>query len=296
MPRSRCWFLAFAIIASATALPAQQLQIHFLDVGQGDAALIVTPRGRVVLIDAGSARSGVAEILQANHMDTLDLAIASHNHADHIGGIADVLASAVVRFYMDNGIPSTTATYRRTLRTVEARGVQYLQATSRTITVDSVRFRVVPPRPGVGDQNNSSVGIVVQYGQFRALFTGDSELGELEYWLQHDSIPHVQVLKVAHHGSENGTSEDWVAATRPLVAVVSVGARNSYGHPAASALALWSAVAKRVYRTDRDGGIEVEADSTGQFSVTNNGTVGCRVTYLATRVTRVEGGSNVLCH
>src|SRR3989442_2273224 len=109
--------------------------------------------------------------------------------------MAAVLATTVVRYYLDNGIPHTTATYQRTLQAVEASGAQYLQATARTITVGSARLRVLPPPPGVEDQNNGSVGLLVEFGEFRALLPGDSEQFDLGYWFSHDSLPQVQVLK-----------------------------------------------------------------------------------------------------
>jgi beta-lactamase superfamily II metal-dependent hydrolase len=182
--------------------------------------------------------------------------------------MADVLATTVVRYYLDNGIPHSTAAYQRTVQAAEASRAQYLQASARTITVGSARLRVLAPPSEQVDQNNGSVGILVEYGQFRALLTGDSEQYELEYWLEHDSIPQVQVLKVAHHGSWNGTTEAWAARTRPQVAVISVGADNQYGHPAAQVVALWTSLGARVYRTDRDGTVAVDAQRDGTFTVT----------------------------
>ena len=260
--------LGAILLVGAGRVWGQDLQIRFLDVGQGDAALIIAPEGKKVLIDAGRGSWPVVPYLRANHYDTLDLVVASHNHADHIGGMADVLATTVVRYYLDNGIPHTTATYQRTIQALEASGAQYLQATARTITVGSARLRVLAPPSEQVDQNNGSVGILVEYGQFSALFTGDSEQYELGYWLKHDSIPQVQVLKVAHHGSWNGTTDAWAARTRPQVAVISVGAHNQYGHPAAEVVALWASVGARVYRTDRDGTVTIDARRDGTFSVT----------------------------
>lgn len=262
----------------APALRAQNLEILFFDVGQGDAVLITAPdsaggsgsgNGRVrrVLIDAGAARTAVHGELARRGIDTLDLVVASHNHADHIGGLEAVLRGRVVRFYMDNGVPHTSATYRRLLDAVESRGVRYLRAESRTITLGTARLRVLAP-PGFPDeQNDNSVGLVLEFGGFRALFTGDSEHAELAHWLASGSVPRVMVVKAAHHGSWNGTSAAWAAATRPGVVVVSVGARNSYGHPAASALAQWTAVGARVYRTDSDGAILITVRPDGAFSV-----------------------------
>ena len=278
------------IATSAASLTAQGLTIRFLDVGQGDAALIQTPEGKTVLIDAGRPGSSVGGFLAANRIDTLDLVVASHNHDDHIGGMSPVVSSFFVRNYLENGIPQATATYRRTVRALSERQVRVLRAEARVITLGSARVRVLslpPTEENQEQQNNWSVGLLVEYGTFRALFTGDSEQDELKYWLEHDSIPPVQVLNVAHHGSWNGTTEEWAEATRPLVAVISVGARNAYGHPGGRVVELWSDVAARVYRTDRDGGVTVEADSTGRFVVTTDAELGCPVTYPIMEASRV---------
>jgi len=264
--------LALSLLLLALPLWGQQLELRFLDVGQGDAVLVREGR-KTAVIDAGPS-GDVALRLRALGIDTIDLAVASHNHVDHIGGMAVILSQFVVRFYLDNGLPHTTATYQRTIQAVAASGAQYLGPTARTITLGSARLRVMPPPPGGGDrsggradQNNSSVGIVVEFGDFRALLTGDSELPELEYWLRHDTVPGVQVAKVAHHGSWNGTSREWVERTHPAAAVISVGAGNSYGHPSAQTLALWEAVGARMYRTDRDGGVLMLANRDGTFVV-----------------------------
>ncbi len=267
-----CLFVAGS--TQGQQLPSRQggslgvLSIRQLDVGQGDAALVTTPEGKRILIDAGPNKNAVAAMLWAAGIDTIDLVVASHAHADHIGGMPTIFSVFVVRAFLDNGIPYTTATYARTLAAVENEpGLQYLSPTNRTITVGSVILRVLPP-PGVaGSQNNNSVGLLIEYGKFRALYTGDSEQRELSSWLQAESIPRVTLLKAAHHGSRNGATYEWIQATTPSVVVISVGARNGYGHPAPELEQAWEAAGARVYRTDRFGEIEVEASSDGKFAV-----------------------------
>jgi beta-lactamase superfamily II metal-dependent hydrolase len=247
-------------------LSAQQLEIHFLTVGQGDAA-IVQEGGHTAIIDAGP--SGINAFLTIFHIDTIDLVVASHPHADHIGGMLELLQSHVVRFYLDNGIAYTTAIYRQTLDAVRASGAQYLNATSRTITLGAAQIHVLAPPPHT-TINNGSVGILIEYGEFRALFTGDSEQEELRYWLASGAIPRVNVVKVAHHGSPNGTSAEWITATQAQVAVISVGAGNSYGHPSSAIINEWHSAGARVFRTDRDGTVFVVANEDGSFVVTTD--------------------------
>jgi beta-lactamase superfamily II metal-dependent hydrolase len=281
--RALCLILALVAASPATAQPTRDsaiaepsLRIQQLDVGQGDAALITTPEGRQILIDAGPSADRVAAMLRAQGVDTLDLVIASHGHADHIGGMAMVFQAFVVRAYVDNGIPHTTATYRRTLDAIEREpGLRYLQPTDRAITIGPVTVRILSsPRPD-GSQNNNSVGVVVEYGQFRALYTGDSEVPELAGWIAAGRIPRVTMVKVAHHGSWNGTTPELVRAASPAIAVISVSARNSYGHPSPQVERMWSAGRAAVYRTDRDGTVEVVAKGDGSFVVrTARGRVG----------------------
>jgi beta-lactamase superfamily II metal-dependent hydrolase len=254
-----------AVWLFASPLASQGLVIHFLNVGQGDAA-IVQEGGHTAIIDAGP--SGISAFLTTFHIDTIDLVVASHPHADHIGGMPELLQSHVVRFYLDNGIPHTTGIYRRTVDAVRASGAQYLSATSRTITLGAAQLHVLAPPPHT-TINNGSVGILVEYGEFRALFTGDSEQDELQYWLSTDTIPQVHVVKVAHHGSWNGTTAEWVAATQPAVAVISVG-KNGYGHPSPQVIAHWQKAGARVYRTDYDGSVLILANDDGSFVVTTD--------------------------
>lgn len=254
--------------AAARAADPAPLCIVQVDVGQADAALITTPEGRRILIDAGRDYGAVMRVLRSERIDTIDLVIASHAHADHIGGMVNLLRETVVRAYVDNGVPHTTATYRATLSAIEREpGVQYLNATERTITVGSVRVRVLALPLGNAGHNNSSVGVIIEHGEFRALYTGDSELGEISAWLAAGKIPKVTVVKVAHHGSWNGTSRDLVRATSPKAVLISVSSSNTYGHPAPSVVQMWQASGAAIYRTDRDGDIEISAKIDGSFTV-----------------------------
>jgi len=272
---SRLQVCLLAALLCATPVHAQQLELHFLDVGQGDAALLITPEHRTMLVDAG--RNGVvtAQYLRSLGVDTVDLLVVSHNHDDHMGGVPEVLAEFPVRNYMDNGVPSARS-YSLYEWLVREGGARYLEATSRTITLGSVRIRVLPPpderlRLSRAEQNNRSVGLIIQYGSFRALLTGDSQREELRYWLAVDSVPQVHVLKVAHHGARNGTTPAWIARTDPGLVVISVG-RNGYGHPAREVVAAWCSAGAMVLRTDWSGSITVRADSTGALTVeTANG-------------------------
>jgi beta-lactamase superfamily II metal-dependent hydrolase len=149
--------------------------------------------------------------------------------------MADLLRAIPIRYYMDNGVPHTTATYRRLMETLRASDVTYLQATERAIGLGSVRLRVLPPPAQAEEMNDQCVGLVVEYGDFRTLLTGDSQVEELNHFLGL-GVPRVTVLKAAHHGSRDGVTPAWLSATRPEVVVISVGRDNPYGHPSPWAL------------------------------------------------------------
>jgi competence protein ComEC len=262
--------LAALIIAPDAAVAQDGLELHFLDVGQGDAVLLRAPSGQTALYDSGPSGQRIVEALRERGVERLDLVIASHNHADHIGGLAEVIREFRPRFYMDNGVPHTTQTYRRVLEAVRDAGAQLIEPTERRISLGDAVLQILPPpgRPGWG-HNDNSVGVIASYGDFRASLFGDAERAQQE-WMLSEARHHlrrVAVHKASHHGSRNGDVSAVMASLRPEVVVIGVGAGNQYGHPHAEAIALYNGVGAEVYRTDRHGTVLVTGQRSGRFEV-----------------------------
>ncbi len=262
--------LAALLLALASAVGAQEpIRITFLDVGQGDAVLVQSPGGKTALIDAGPG-ADLAGRLRALGIGRIDLLVASHAHADHIGGMRQVIRALPVGFFMDNGLPYTTKTYLSLMRALKKHpDIVYLRAVPRTIDLDSAHIRVLPIPPGARDadeQNDASVGLVLSYGDFRAFLSGDSERDELSWWVENGDVPAVTLLKAPHHGSANGFTPAFLRIARPEVVVISVG-QNDYGHPMPAAVAAYQAIARQVYRTDRSGNVTILGYEDGHFEV-----------------------------
>ena len=256
----------------AAADTTSPLELRFLDVGQGDAVL-VRAGGRTALVDAGPS-DRVVERLRELGVEKVDLLLASHNHSDHIGAMDAVLDSFPVRNYLDNGHPAGTAIQKRVLGRVEKKGVTYLEASPRTISLGDARLRIVPSPVGEGgeEQNDRSVVVVVERGRFRAVLSGDSEEPEIRALLASGAgLPDVDVLKAAHHGSHNGVTPEWLARLRPEVVVISAGKGNTYGHPHREALRLYCGEGRRVLRTDLHGEVAVVVDARGGYTVRAEG-------------------------
>lgn len=252
--------------AERPAEPANELELHFLDVGQGDAVLIRAPSGRSVLYDGGPDGERLLPLLDSAGVTSLELVIASHNHADHIGGLVEVIERYRPRFVLENGIPHTTRTYERFLRALVAAGSQILEPTRRTIMLDSVRLVILPPPgdPALG-QNDNSVGLRVEFGEFSATMFGDAEPRQHDWWLRThpDWFGPVHVHKASHHGSAIGDTQAMLGVLRPGVVVIGVGADNRYGHPHPDMLALYRDVGAAVYRTDVHGTVRILAREDG---------------------------------
>ena len=245
---------------------AGDLTVHILDVGQGDAVLIEAPDDKRVLIDAGTAKSGVADMLKQRGIKNLNMVVATHPHADHIGGMVDVLKSFDVGLYVDNGMTHTTLTYSRTMQAVEKHEVHYRSAVvGRTFNVGSeATLTVLHPRQthlrGTrSDLNSNSVVLRLVHGNNCFLFTGDAE-DPTEQDLLNRGIEQCDVLKVAHHGSGHSTSDRFLAAVKPQVAIISAGLNNRYGHPDPELIGRLQRAKVPFHRTDVRGTISLKSD------------------------------------
>jgi competence protein ComEC len=247
-----------------------RLALHFLDVGQGDAAAIRTPHGRWIVIDAGPADPGrwdagarvVVPWLRRQGATAIDLFVLSHAHRDHVGGGAAIVGALPVAHALDPGVGFDEAGYAAWLEALAVRGTRWHRArVGATFTIDGVAVRVVHAGAAwVGgglDLNEDSIVLEVSYGAFRALLTGDA--GETAEASFAGALGPVDVLKVGHHGSRTATGAALLARIRPDVAVISSGT-NRYGHPHPSVLGRLAEAGAEVWRTDRAGHVAVVTD------------------------------------
>jgi competence protein ComEC len=274
MRRLRVLLALVAVVFGAATLrtqsPAPTLRVHFVDVGQGDAVLIQSPSGQNVVYDAGENPDRMRDYLSGLGISQVDLVVASHNHADHIGGLPEVLRSFRPRFFLENGVPATTQVYARVLQAVGEVGSQLLEPTSRRITLGDASVQIIEsPRIYAWDQNDNSLAAVIEFGKFHLSLAGDAEPAEWAWLLTHQGglLPRVQVHKASHHGSYQGDTAAGIGKLAPETVIINVGEGNGYGHPDAAALRLYSDQRAAVYRTDLNGTIVVEAEATGAYTV-----------------------------
>ena len=222
---------------------------HYIDVGQGDASLIELSNGEVMLIDAGIASSSqkIIEYIKSLGYDRIDYVIATHPHADHIGGMAEVIkAFDIGTIYMPKAV-STSKTYVKTGKA----GVSVLQ--DENLTIDML----APNQDKYSSLNNYSIVLKITYGNTSFLYTGDAEeLSEKEI----TGDVKADVLKVGHHGSDSSSSDEFLKRVNPKYAIISVGKDNSYDHPSSSTIHKLEKYTNYIYRTDLNGTITVTSD------------------------------------
>ena len=253
------------------------LTVHFLDVGQGDAAALRTPAGRWIVIDGGPRLPGsdagkrvVIPLLRRERAGSLAVVVATHGDADHLGGLPAVIGAFPPRLVLEPGEPLGRPLYLEFLAAVEASGARYRAARAGDrIELDGVTLDVLSPDSAWMalplDVNEHGVVLRVTYGVVRLLFQADAGL-RVEARLAGHVGP-VEVLKVGHHGSRSATSDAWLTELAPREAVISVGRYNHYGHPAPEVLARLVRHGVAILRTDRDGTITYSTD--GQHEETD---------------------------
>jgi competence protein ComEC len=249
-----------------------QVELHMIDVGQGDAIALRTPNGHWILFDAGGAwrggdagRSIVVPYI-GHRGGPLDLFVLSHPHTDHVGGAVAALHVLHPPVYIDAGFPGAAEAYRQSLITARDDHVRWQRAhPGDRMTIDGVSLQILAPdsawTASLDDPNLASVVVLARYGDVRMLFMGDAERPEEEWLLSHarDDLA-ADILKVGHHGSKTSSSDDFLAAVRPRLALVSVGAGNSYHLPTPAIMARLEAIGAQVLRTDRVGTIVARTD------------------------------------
>ena len=254
----------FLLSLTAGLFAQDTVSIYFLDVGQGDSSIIITPDDRVVMIDSGTNESLILSYLQNLGISQIDLLIATHAHADHITGMDRIIARYKPKAFIDPGIPHTTATYQRVITAIGKYNINYYQGTSRKINLGPLTFTILPPDNPflkISELNNNSLVMRLDFKDFSCLFTGDIEK-EREDQLLNASRNNlkVDILKIAHHGSSSSSSPLFIQAVNPETSIIFCGKGNQYGHPHQETLALLQNLGINIYRTDLNGTILVETN------------------------------------
>ena len=211
-------------------------EVHFIDVGQGDAALLLSG-GQAVLIDAGTAESASALVryLEERGVRSLYAVIASHPHSDHIGGMAAVLSAFPAEHFYMGPETQNTAAYEDMLDALEAQGVQpAIPADGDTLRLDSgATVTFLGPADDVSAENMNDRSLIALFstGAEQVLFMGDAEAAAEQSLLAHHTELTCDILKVGHHGAATSSTPAFLSAIQPSVAVISCGVDNDYGHP-----------------------------------------------------------------
>jgi competence protein ComEC len=278
LPRPR----RIALVAAAAAMlaagwryaneppaPPDHLTVRFLDVGQGDATLIQDGHGASVLFDGGPPEARVYRKLRSAGVARLDLMVATHQSRDHQGGLAETIDRIPTGTLLQNGdgtrdpgfLALLADAVRHHVRTIAARAGQVFRVGLLTIRILSPPPRPAGPPPS--NPNDRAVAAIVSEGSFDLFLAADAESPAL---LPLPLQP-VEAMKVSHHGSADSGLPELLRRLRPQVAAIEVGAHNSYGHPAASTMAVLARMVPRVYRTDRDGTVTLTVQPDGSEAV-----------------------------
>ena len=264
MKRILSLILALSLILGACSYAPEQtdgseaLEVHFIDVGQADAALLLCG-DEAMLIDGGNAddSSLIYSYLKNNGIDYLDYVIATHPHEDHIGGLSGALSYADVGKVLSPVADSDNSHFEKLMKKARECGAEIeVPQIGECFALGDAEVEIIGPvRTDYEDINNVSLVLRVVYGETAFLFTGDAERESEQDILALGREVSADVLKVGHHGSRDSSTYPFLNAVMPKYAVISVGKDNSYGHPTEEALSRLSDAGAEILRTDEKGDI-----------------------------------------
>ena len=258
--------ICFVGCLAQSTLPEDMLAVHFIDVGQGDCELIVTPDGEVMLIDAGVPESGesIVSYISSLGINEIDIFVASHYHEDHIGGSPDVFEAFEILSVLILDCEVKSACARNLLIDIENEKSEIVYAKrGYAFELGDADFLTLSPEK-ITDKggNDDSIVLRMEYGGARYIFTGDAEeKTEKDILACYDkSELSCDILKVGHHGSRTSTCDEFLEALSPSIAVISCGEGNSYGHPHYETVEKLGASVSFIYRTDIVGSVVIVTD------------------------------------
>lgn len=238
------------------------LEVHFLDVGQGDCILLIC-EGKAMLIDAGDNDMGntVVDYIQYQKIDRLDYVVATHPDADHIGGLDDVLNDISCGEVIMTDDKKDTKTYDEVVEIIEEKNIEkHAPQSGETFEFGCSTVKILGPVADNEDVNDNSIVLQVTHGEKKFLFSGDAQSEEMEQICDNGDDISSNVYKVAHHGSKSGASERFLDSVNPEYAVISCGEDNSYGHPHQEILLYLRKNNIALFRTDEQGTIVAVSD------------------------------------
>jgi competence protein ComEC len=247
--------------------PTNLLKVYFLDIGQGDAILIETPRRAQILIDGGANRKVMSELgkLLPFGDRRIDVVMETHPDRDHIGGLPEVIARYDVGMFLEPGVESDNSIDDELEKRVGEKNIPSILARRGMVLDfgDGAKLTILFPNTDISrwETNDASIVARLDYGESSFLFTGDSPLRVENILMSLDrNILDTDVLKVGHHGSRTSTSLAYANAVSPEFAVINSGKDNSYGHPHQEVLNILTNVGSKIFNTADSGTITFETD------------------------------------